>query len=139
MLFVPMARSATDLVPGGRILVVGDVKAAHIHARALYQSMFDTPCLTEAVRRSASREQLLKWFRQNRISGVLFNPGGAGYLRSQFGHYRWSARERRVLSSFWGSGLSPVRESREGGKLVMGLYRVGCPSSPGPALPVPGE
>ena len=138
-LFAPMARATADLAAGQRILVVGDVKAAFIRGRTLYQSLFDTPQIESAVRESGTPGDLERWFRQRRIGTVLFNPGGAVFLRSQFGHYQWSARERRLLGGFWGSHLSPIREMREGGELAMGLYRVGRRPGPRSSIMVPGD
>lgn len=136
-LFVPMARVASSLPVPGRILVVGDVKAAHISSGALYQSMFDTPHIEAAVRESRSVEGLDRWFRQRRIGAVLFNPGGAAFLRSQFGHFRWAPRERAVLAQFWKSRLYPFREFRDGGELVMGIYLV--EPRAGVSIPLPGD
>jgi hypothetical protein len=138
-LFVPMARASADLLGSGRILVVGDVKAAHISPRALYQSMFDTPHIEQAVRESASPERLDCWFRQRHISAVLFNPGGAAFLRTQFGHYRWTEREKSVLTRFWKTRLFPLREVRDGKDLGMGLYEAGGRRGSGAGLPIPGE
>ena len=137
--FVPMARATAGLPAGKRILVVGDVKAVKILPRALYQSMFDTPHIEESVRRVRSSGDLNRWFRQNNIGTVFFNPGGAVYLRSQFGHYQWTPRERAVLAGFWATRLYPIRETRNDGDLVMGLYEVGLRPGARVILPIPGE
>ena len=70
---------------------------------------------------------------------MFFNPGGAVFLRSQFGHYKWSPGERAVLARFWQSRLFPVREMKDGGDLVMGLYKTGYRTSGNISIPLPGE
>lgn len=137
---VPLLRAVNDALPDARaVLVVGDVKAPGLRARPLYPSMFDTPHLTAWLRESASAGRLAVKFRQAHADAVVFNPGGAVYLRAQFGHFTWTDRERRVLGAFWERRLVPVREMIDGGRLEVGGYRVLRAAGARRPLTLPGD
>jgi hypothetical protein len=108
----------------GGVLVVGDLKVPGLAARAWYPSMFDTPALTAWVRAVADPARLAVAFHQHGIGTVLFNPGGAVYLRTQFGHFTWSRRERRLLTSFWSHRLELMRTFPETGQGAVEVYRL---------------
>lgn len=136
---VRLARLASSPEAGGHVLVIGDVKAAEVAPRALYQSMFDTPHITAAVREEATSNRLAVWFKERGVGTVIYNRGGALYLKGQFGHFNWTSRERTVLKGFFERYLLPVREEKEKGETVMGLYRVAPRPGPRRPLPLPGD
>jgi hypothetical protein len=123
--YAPLARAANlALDARERVLVVGDVKGALLKPWPVYPSMFDTPHLAAWVREADSSRRLMVKFRQHGVRAVFYNPGGAIYLRSHFGHFRYTDAQRRILLGFWERCLEPVHELREGSDLLMGLYRV---------------
>ncbi len=137
--FIAMARFVSaNASPGSRVLVVGDVKGWEVRPRVLYQSMFDTPRITTAVRECASAVRMAVWMRQRNVGTVIYNPGGAGFLRSQFGHYDYTPRERGVLRDFW-RRLAVLREARDGGNVVVGCYTVMPRAASRAPVPPPGE
>jgi 4-amino-4-deoxy-L-arabinose transferase-like glycosyltransferase len=136
--YVPTLRVAGAAAGRDSLLVVGDVKAPFVRARAWYASMFDTPPLEAWVTESGSASRLSVRFRQHRISCVFFHQGGAAYLKGKFGPYTWTLRDRAVLRAFWERRLEPVREVRPDGALL-GVYRVVPPRPRARPLPMPGD
>jgi hypothetical protein len=138
--YAPAARAANgNLSRADRLLVVGDVKGVLLEPYPVYPSLFDTPHLVVLLRESGSADRLGVKLRQRGISAIFYNPGGAVFLKGQFGHFRYSPAGRRTLRDFWERRLAPVWEMREGGGVVMGVYRVAArPDSRRPLL-LPGE
>jgi hypothetical protein len=134
--YVPAARAAGAVLgKAGRVLVVGDVKGALLAPLPVYSSMFDLSHLEKWVDESGTPGRLAVKFRQAGISGVLYNPEGAGFLRRQFGHFSFTPARRKVLSSFWSAGLEKAWSGS-----VYTVFRVGgLRRGTRPSALVPGE
>lgn len=138
--YAALARAANRLVePGGKVLVVGDVKGAMFRPTPVYPSMFDTPHLAAWVREAESASLLRKKLRQGGVAALAVNFGGALYLKRQFGHFEFSPRERAVLARLGERYLEPLHEIREAGDLYMGLYRLRERPGPPVRIPLPGD
>jgi hypothetical protein len=107
--FVALAREADRMPAPGRVLIVGDVKAARYRPRALCQSMADTPHLEAWARGSATADRLRVKVRQAGVTAVHYDAAAVLYFRDQFGWYRLTGRERAVLTEFWIRHLVPLR------------------------------
>ena len=138
--YAPLVRAANrEFHSRDRLLVVGDVKGVLLEPFPVYPSMFDTPRIVLMARESVSPERLRVKLRQEGIDGIFYNAGGAVFLRSQFGHFRYNPAIRRVLAGFWDRWLDTVEEMREDSRMVMGLYRVRGRPGPRRPLALPGE
>ena len=134
-----MRRASRSFRASERILLVGDVKAVDLRPIPVYPSLFDTPQIVSWTREAVSARRLAVRFRQKGITGVFFNPGGAVYLKAQFGHYRYTGSQYNILMEFWQRRLEPVHEMREKGVLDLGVYRLTAGRAARRDLKVPGE
>ncbi len=131
--YSPWAGAASALTPpGGRVLIVGDVKAVLVRPVARSQSLFDTPHLVAWLREARDAGRLAVRFRQAGIATVLYNAGGVHYLHEQFGEYALDPRQTALLRGFWASWLVPLRRLKGGPRMEL----LGVRARPA-AVPVP--